>query len=77
MKKLKTVKEMIVALGSTDYVALSLRVSRRTLFYWMSSNQVGRESRLDLLNMLKVAGYTAMTLKDINDLKPVKQVAKC
>ena len=77
MKKLKTVKEMIVALGSTDYVALSLRVSRRTLFYCMNSNQVGRESRLDLLNMLKVAGYTAMTLKDINDLKPVKQVAKC
>lgn len=77
MKKLKTVKEMIVALGSTDYVALSLRVSRRTLFYWMSSNQVGRKSRLELLNMLKVAGYTAMTLKDINDLKPVKQVAKC
>jgi len=77
MKKLKTVKEMINALGSTDYVALSLRVSRRTLFYWMSSNQVGLEGRLELLNMLKVAGYTTMTLKDINDLKPTKQVTKC
>ena len=77
MKKLKTAKEMLEALGSPEYVALYLRVSRRTIFYWKSTNQISRASRLDVFNMLKVAGYTTMTLKDINDLKPVKQVAKC
>ena len=73
MKKLKTAKEMLEALGSPEYVALYLRVSRRTIFYWKSTNQISRASRLDVFNMLKDAGYTNITLKNINELQPTKK----
>ena len=78
MKKLKTAKEMLGVLGSPEYVALYLRVSRRTIFYWKATNQISRASRLDVFNMLKDAGYTNITLKNINELQPTKkETAKC
>jgi len=73
--KKMTVSDMVKALGTPEYVAFSLGVSRRTIFYWMSSNQINRGNRLDFLKMLKKAGYK-MTLKDLNDLQPKKEVAK-
>ena len=73
MKKLKTAKEMLEALGSPEYVALYLRVSRRTIFYWKSTNQISRASRLGVFNMLRDAGYTNITLKNINELQPTKK----
>lgn len=70
--KKMTVSDMVKALGTPEYVAFSLGVSRRTIFYWMSSNQINRGNRLDFLKMLKKAGYK-MTLKDLNDLQPTKE----
>ena len=64
MKKLKTAKRDVRGLlGSPEYVALYLCVSRRTIFYWKATNQISRASRLDVFNMLKDAGYTNITLK--------------
>lgn len=73
---MQTVKDMINALGTIKFVALQLRVSTRTVDYWIANNQISRESRLDVLKMLKKAGYTKVTLKDINELQPNKRVAK-
>lgn len=70
---MNTVSDMVKALGTVEYVACALGVSRRTVFYWMSSNQINRGNRLDFLKMLKKAGYK-MTLKDLNDLQPTKRV---
>ena len=67
-----TVSDMVKALGTPEYVAFSLGVSRRTIFYWIASNQISRANRLDFLNMMKKAGYK-MTLKEFNDLQPTKK----
>lgn len=69
---MKTVSEMVKALGEIKYVALVLQVSPRTVDYWIASNQISRASRLDFLNMMKKAGYK-MTLKELNDLQPTKK----
>ena len=74
---MQTVKEMVQALGTIAYVACVLRVSKNTVAKWIASNQIGRASRLDFLNMLKQAGYKDVTLKQLNELEPTKQVAKC
>ena len=74
---MSTVREMVKSLGSQPYVAIKLGVSSRTIRNWIASNQISRASRLDFLKMLKEAGYKNVTLKQLNDLKPVKQVAKC
>ena len=74
---MSTVREMVKSLGSQPYVAIKLGVSGRTIRNWIASNQISRASRLDFLKMLKEAGYKNVTLKQLNDLKPVKQVAKC
>ena len=74
---MSTVREMVESLGSQPYVAIKLGVSSRTIRNWIASNQISRASRLDFLKMLKEAGYKNVTLKQLNDLKPVKQVAKC
>lgn len=68
---MKTVSEMVKALGEIKYVALVLQVSPRTVDYWIASNQISRASRLDFLNMMKEAGYK-ITLKDLNELEPTK-----
>jgi len=68
---MKTVSEMVKALGEIRYVALKLQVSPRTVDYWIASNQISRANRLDFLNMLKKAGYE-ITLKDLNELEPTK-----
>jgi len=68
---MKTVSEMVKALGEIRYVALKLQVSPRTVDYWIASNQISRANRLDFLNMLKEAGYK-ITLKDLNELEPTK-----
>ena len=69
---MKTVSEMVKALGEIRYVALKLQVSPRTVDYWIASNQISRASRLDFLNMLKQAGYKNVTLKQLNELEPTK-----
>ena len=69
---MQTVKEMVNNLGTIKYVALTLRVSTRTVDYWISHNQIGRESRIDFLTMLKKAGYKNVTLKQLNDLQITK-----
>ena len=69
---MQTVKEMVQALGTIAYVACVLRVSKITVAKWIASNQIGRASRLDFLNMLKKAGYK-ITLKDLNELEPTKR----
>ena len=74
---MQTVKEMVQALGTIVYVACVLRVSKNTVDKWIASNQISRASRLDFLNMLKQAGYKDVTLKQLNELEPTKQVAKC
>jgi len=75
---MKTVKEMIQALGTVAYVALSLRVSQRTMYLWIANNEIGRAHRLNVYNMLRDAGYTEVTLKQINELQPTKkEAAKC
>jgi spore coat polysaccharide biosynthesis predicted glycosyltransferase SpsG len=68
---MQTVKEMVQALGTIAYVACVLQVSKNTVDKWIASNQIGRASRLDFLNMLKKAGYK-ITLKDLNELEPAK-----
>jgi len=68
---MKTVSEMVKALGEIRYVALKLQVSPRTVDYWIASNQISRANRLDFLKMLKKAGYK-ITLKDLNELEPTK-----
>jgi len=76
---MKTVKEMLQALGTIKYVALRLRVSKRTIDNWIANNEIGRAHRLDVYNMLRDAGYNDVTLKQINELKPTKdkEAAKC
>ncbi|HQZ60741.1 MAG TPA: hypothetical protein PLQ39_13780 [Acinetobacter sp.] len=74
---MSTVREMVESLGSQPYVAIKLGVSSRTIRNWIASNQIGRASRLDFLKMLKQAGYKNVTLKQLNELEPTKQVAKC
>ena len=74
---MSTVREMVESLGSQPYVAIKLGVSSRTIRNWIASNQIGRASRLDFLKMLKEAGYKNVTLKQLNELEPTKQVAKC
>jgi len=74
---MSTVREMVESLGSQPYVAIKLGVSSRTIRNWITSNQIGRASRLDFLKMLKQAGYKDVTLKQLNELEPTKQVAKC
>ena len=74
---MSTVREMVKSLGSQPYVAIKLGVSSRTIRNWIASNQIGRASRLDFLKMLKEAGYKNVTLKQLNELEPTKQVAKC
>ena len=74
---MSTVREMVESLGSQPYVAIKLGVSSRTIRNWIASNQIGRASRLDFLKMLKQAGYKDVTLKQLNELDPTKQVAKC
>jgi spore coat polysaccharide biosynthesis predicted glycosyltransferase SpsG len=74
---MSTVREMVESLGSQPYVAIKLGVSSRTIRNWIASNQIGRASRLDFLKMLKQAGYKDVTLKQLNELEPTKQVAKC
>ncbi len=74
---MSTVREMVESLGSQPYVAIKLGVSSRTIKNWIASNQIGRASRLDFLKMLKQAGYKDVTLKQLNELEPTKQVAKC
>ena len=69
---MQTVKEMVNNLGTIKYVALALRVSTRTVDYWIANNQIGRESRIDFLTMLKKAGYKNVTLKQLNDLQITK-----
>ena len=74
---MQTVKEMVQALGTIAYVACVLQVSKNTVDKWIASNQISRASRLDFLKMLKQAGYKDVTLKQLNELEPTKQVAKC
>ena len=74
---MSTVREMVESLGSQPYVAIKLGVSSRTIRNWITSNQISRASRLDFLKMLKQAGYKNVTLKQLNELEPTKQVAKC
>ena len=74
---MSTVREMVESLGSQPYVAIKLCVSSRTIRNWIANNQIGRASRLDFLKMLKQAGYKDVTLKQLNELEPTKQVAKC
>ena len=74
---MSTVREMVESLGSQPYVAIKLGVSSRTIRNWIASNQISRASRLDFLKMLKEAGYKNVTLKQLNELEPTKQVAKC
>ena len=74
---MSTVREMVESLGSQPYVAIKLGVSSRTIRNWIASNQIGRASRLYFLKMLKQAGYKDVTLKQLNELEPTKQVAKC
>ena len=74
---MSTVREMVESLGSQPYVAIKLGVSSRTIKNWIASNQIGRASRLDFLKMLKQAGYKDVTLKQLNELEPTKQVVKC
>ena len=74
---MSTVREMVKSLGSQPEVAIKLGVSSRTIRNWIASNQIGRASRLDFLKMLKQAGYKDVTLKQLNELEPTKQVAKC
>ena len=74
---MSTVREMVESLGSQPYVAIKLGVSSRTIRNWITSNQIARASRLDFLKMLKEAGYKNVTLKQLNELEPTKQVAKC
>jgi len=74
---MSTVREMVESLGSQPYVAIKLGVSSRTIKNWIASNQIGRASRVDFLKMLKQAGYKDVTLKQLNELEPTKQVAKC
>ena len=74
---MSTVREMVKSLGSQPYVAIKLGVSSRTIRNWIASNQIGSASRLDFLKMLKQAGYKDVTLKQLNELEPTKQVAKC
>ena len=74
---MSTVREMVKSLGSQPYVAIKLGVSSRTIRNWIASNQISRASRLDFLKMLKEAGYKNVTLKQLNELEPTKQVAKC
>ena len=69
---MQTVKEMVNNLGTIKYVALALRVRTRTVDYWIANNQIGRESRIDFLTMLKKAGYKNVTLKQLNDLQITK-----
>ena len=69
---MQTVKEMVNNLGTIKYVALTLRVSTRTVDYWIAHNQIGRESRMDFLKMLKQAGYKDVTLKQLNELEITK-----
>ena len=71
---MSTVREMVESLGSQPYVAIKLGVSSRTIRNWIASNQIGRASRLDFLKMLKEAGYKNVTLKQLNELEPTKQV---
>ena len=71
---MSTVREMVESLGSQPYVAIKLGVSSRTIRNWIASNQIGRASRLDFLKMLKQAGYKDVTLKQLNELEPTKQV---
>ena len=73
---MSTVREMVKSLGSQPYVAIKLGVSSRTIRNWIASNQISRASRLDFLKMLKEAGYKNVTLKQLNELEPTKQVAK-
>ena len=74
---MSTVREMVKSLGTVAYVACVLQVSKNTVDKWIASNQISRASRLDFLKMLKEAGYKNVTLKQINELEPTKQVAKC
>ena len=71
---MSTVREMVKSLGSQPYVAIKLGVSSRTIRNWIASNQISRASRLDFLKMLKQAGYKDVTLKQLNELEPTKQV---
>ena len=74
---MSTVREMVKSLGTVAYVSCVLQVSKNTVDKWIASNQIGRASRLDFLKMLKEAGYKNVTLKQLNELEPTKQVAKC
>lgn len=75
---MQTVKEMVNNLGTIKYVALSLRVSSRTVDNWIASNYISRNSRMAFLTMLKKAGYKDVTLKQLNELQitKVKKVEK-
>lgn len=70
---MQTVKEMVNNLGTIKYVALTLRVSTRTVDYWIAHNQIGRESRMAFLTILKKAGYKDVTLKQLNELQIIKK----
>lgn len=70
---MSTVRDMVESLGSQKYVAIKLGVSSRTIRNWISSNQIGRESRMDFLTMLKKAGYKDVTLKQLNELQIIKK----
>lgn len=72
---MQTVKEMVNNLGTIKYVSFVLGVSTRTVDYWISSNKIGRESRMDFLTMLKKAGYKDVTLKQLNELQITKKEA--